>query len=99
MQTAHHDPLYRAPVNGTARDAPAGIAAEIGRVASLHRRSKTMSSAAFHKTGRNRLTRTVDAALEFVRQYLPPIHWTATRLLAVLLYGYARAVGATAEIV
>lgn len=53
----------------------------------------------FHRTGRNRLTRAIDTVLEFIRRYLPPIHWVATRLLAILLYGYARAVRATAEIV
>jgi lysophospholipid acyltransferase (LPLAT)-like uncharacterized protein len=65
----------------------------------LHRRSKTISSAAFHKIGRNRLTRTIDAAAEFVRRYLPSIHWVAIRFSALLLYGYARAVRATAKIV
>src|SRR6185437_14875759 len=57
------------------------------------------SSEMFHKTGRNRLTGAIDTALEFIRRYLPPIHWAATRLMAGLLYGYARAVRATAEIV
>ncbi len=41
----------------------------------------------------------VDAALVFIRRYLPPIHWAMTWWLAVLLYGYARGVRATAEIV
>ena len=48
--------------------------------------------------GRNRLTRAIDTALDFVRRWLPPIHWVGVRLFAILLYGYARAVGATAEI-
>ena len=73
--------------------------AEIARLSALRRLSKTISSTAFHKVGRNRITRTIDAALEFIRRYLPPIHWLAVRFLALLLYGYARAVGATAEIV
>jgi lysophospholipid acyltransferase (LPLAT)-like uncharacterized protein len=58
-----------------------------------------MSSAAFHKTGRNRLTRTVDTVFEFSRRYLRPLHWVVIRLCALLLYGYARAVRATAKIV
>jgi len=41
----------------------------------------------------------IDATFEFLRQYLPPIHWLGVRVSALLLYGYARAVGATAEIV
>ncbi|MGD1091066.1 MAG: hypothetical protein ABSB35_03630 [Bryobacteraceae bacterium] len=73
--------------------------AEIARLTALHRHSKTISSAAFHKVGRNRLTRTIDGALEFIRRFLPPIHSIAVRFLALLLYGYARAVRATAEII
>ena len=61
------------------------------------RRSKTISSTEFHKVGRNRLTRTVDITLELIRRFLPPIHWVAVRFLALLLYGYARAVRATSE--
>ncbi|HVP00318.1 MAG TPA: DUF374 domain-containing protein [Bryobacteraceae bacterium] len=34
-----------------------------------------------------------------MRRYLPPIHWITIRILALLLYGYARAVRATAKIV
>ena len=92
MQPNHPTPLY--PASRT-RD----FGAEIARLTALHRRSKTPSSVALHKIGRNRLTRTIDAAFEFVRRYLPPIHWAGVRFSALLLYGYARAVGATAEIV
>jgi lysophospholipid acyltransferase (LPLAT)-like uncharacterized protein len=94
MQPAHQFPLYEAGRNG-----PRDFAKEIARLTALHRRSETISSAAFHKRGRNRVTRTIDTALDFIRQYLPPIHWVAVRFLALLLYGYARAVAATAEIV
>lgn len=94
MQPTHQDPLYGGAPNGQ-RD----IAAEIARLIALHRRSKTISSAEFHKVGRNRITRTIDTTLGFVRRFLPPIHWVAVRLLALLLYGYARAVAATATIV
>ena len=73
--------------------------AEVVRLSALRRPSKTISSATFHKTGRNRLTRLVDGALEFVKRFLPPIHWVAVRFAALLLCGYARAVRATAEIV
>lgn len=93
MQPEHQHPLYREPSDGSE------VSGEIGRLASLHPHAKTISSSVFHKIGRNRLTRTIDAALEFIRRYLPPIHWIAIRLLALLLYGYARAVRATAEIV
>jgi hypothetical protein len=99
MQTTHQNPLYPAPLDGLASDRPRGFAVEIARVTALHRRSKTISSAEFHKVGRNRITRTIDTTLEFVRRFLPPIHWIAVRFLALLLYGYARAVRATTEIV
>jgi lysophospholipid acyltransferase (LPLAT)-like uncharacterized protein len=89
MQPDHPDPLYR----------ECNFAAEIVRLAALHRPSKMMSSPVFHKTGRSRLTRTVDAVLEFIRRYLPPLHWAVTGGLALMLYGYARSVRATAEIV
>lgn len=69
------------------------------RLSKLRQRSRGISSTLFHKIGRNRLTRTVDRVLDFIRRYLPPIHWAATRFLALLLYGYVRAVRATAEIV
>lgn len=75
------------------------LAAEISRVAALRSHSKIISSSAFHKTGRNRLTRLIDAALEFIRRYLPPLHWLMVRIVALFLYAYARAVRATAEIV
>jgi len=71
----------------------------MARLNALHRSRKTPSSLAPHNVGRNRLTRTIDAALEFVRRYLPPLHWIGVRFSALLLYGYARAVGATAELV
>ena len=93
----HQEPL-ESPERTTA-DRGRAFAAEIARISALRRHAETMSSAEFHKTGRNRLTRTVDTGLEFIRRFLPPIHWIATRFLAVLLYGYVRAVRATAEIV
>ena len=98
MQPIDQDPLYRAPQYTSAGDRPRDYAGEIGRLTTLHRRSEAIS-AAFPETGRNRLTRTIDSALDFIRRYLPPIHWVGVRFLAVLLYGYARAVGATEEIV
>jgi lysophospholipid acyltransferase (LPLAT)-like uncharacterized protein len=91
MQPTHPDPLYRAE--------PEDFAAEIARLSALRRSSKTISSAVFHKVGRNRVTRMVDTALELARRYLPPIHWIAVRVTAFLMYAYARAVRATAEIV
>lgn len=94
MQTTHQDPLY-----GAGRNGPHELAAEIARLTRLRRRSKTMSSAEFHKVGRNPVTRTVDITLELIRRFLPPIHWIAVRFSALLLYGYARAVAATSEIV
>jgi lysophospholipid acyltransferase (LPLAT)-like uncharacterized protein len=94
MQLTHQDPLY-----GAGPNAPHHLAAEITRLTALSRRSKTISSAEFHKVGRNRVTRMVDLTLEFIRRFLPPIHWIAVRFSAFLLYGYARAVRATSEIV
>jgi len=66
-------------------------------VAALHPQSATISSPRFHKAGRNRLTRTIDAVLMFIRKYLPPLHWLGVRSLAVCLYLYIRAVAATAS--
>ena len=94
MQTTHQDPLY-----GAGPNEPDELAAEITRLTTLRRRSKTISSAEFHRVGRNRITRTVDTTLKLIRRFLPPIHWVAVRFLALLLYGYARAVRATSEIV
>jgi len=94
MQTTHQDPLYGARPIGQH-----DLASEITRLSALGRRSKTISSSEFHKVGRNRITRTVDLSLDLVRRFLPPIHWIAVRLSALLLYGYARAVRATSEIV
>lgn len=72
----------------------------MARVNALSRRSGgAISSTRFHKIGRNRITRTVDAALNFIRRYVPPLHWAAIHFMALLLYGYTRAVGATAQIV
>jgi len=99
MRPTHQDPLYRAPRNASASNRPRDYAAEIARLTALHRHSKTISSAVLHRVGRNRITRMIDAALEFIRRYLSPIHWVAVRFMAFLLYGYARAVGATTEIV
>lgn len=99
MQPTQQDPLYRAPSQRTGRDEARDFAAEIHRLAALHLRSETISSSTFHKIGRNRLTRTIDFALQFTRKYFPPVHWITVRLLAVFLYGYTRVVGATAEIV
>jgi lysophospholipid acyltransferase (LPLAT)-like uncharacterized protein len=94
MESSHHSPLY-----GTHPKGPRDLAAEIARLTTLRRHSETMSSAAFHKIGRNRLTRTVDTALALARRFLPPFHWVAVRFLALLLYGYAYAVASTAKIV
>lgn len=95
----HQDPLYPAQPNRPLSGGT-GLAAEIARLSALRRRSNgTISSTAFHRTGRNRLTRTVDNILEFTRRYLGLIYCVLTRSGAALLYGYARAVRATAEIV
>jgi lysophospholipid acyltransferase (LPLAT)-like uncharacterized protein len=99
MQPAHQDPLYRAPLQAASGGESRDFAAEFSRVASLHRHLDTVSSPVFHRIGRNRLTRSIDAGLVFIRRYLPPAHWAATRLLAAALYLYLRAVRATAEIV
>lgn len=99
MQITHPPSLYGAPLHGRTKNGRDSFAAEIARLATLRRCSKTISAAEFHRVGRNRITRTIDSALELTRRYLPPVHWIATRFLALLLYGYARAVAATAEIV
>jgi len=94
MQPTHPTPVY-----GTTGNEPRDFAAEIGRLTTLRRRSKTIPSAEFHKVGRNRITRTIDAALDLIRRFLPPVHWIIVRFSALLLYGYARAVRATTGIV
>ena len=99
MQPPHQPLLYPAPLFANPSGRPGDLVSEIGRLSALRRTSKTISSPAFHKTGRNRLTRAVDGVLEFIRKYFPPIHWFMVWLLALMLYGYARAVRATAEIV
>ncbi len=99
MQTTHPASLYGAPSYGTPENERGDFAAEIRRLATLRRRSRTISSAEFHKVGRNRITRTIDTALQFARRHLPPIHWFAVRFLALSLYGYARTVRATSKIV
>ena len=80
-------------------DRPRDFVAEIGPLAALHRRRETISSAAFHRIGRSRFTRSIDTALEFIRRHFPLLHWVSVKFMALLLFGYARAVGATAEIV
>lgn len=95
----HQEPLYRTPRQGVTPGRRDDFVAEVARLSRLRRRSQTISSTVFHKTGRNRLSRMIDTAFDFVRRYLPPVHWLAVRFLALLLYGYARAVRATAEIV
>jgi len=100
MQPTHQDPLYSGLPNPPTPDRPKDFAAEMARLSTLRRRSGGgISSKAFHRIGRNRLTRVVDSTLDFIRRYLPPIHWVAVSFMALLLYGYARAVRATAEIV
>jgi len=99
MQPTHQDPLYRGSPTSPASERPKDLAAEMVRLSKLRQRSRGISSTLYHKIGRPRLTRAVDNTLDFMRRYLPPIHWVATRFLALLLYGYARAVRATAEIV
>lgn len=100
MRPTHQDPLYPDSPNLPAADRLKDFGAELVRLSALRRPFRGgMSSTAFHRIGRNRLTRTIDTVLNFMRRYLPPIHWTIVRLLALLLYGYARAVRATAEIV
>src|ERR1700693_6014366 len=81
MQRTHQDPLYPAPLDRLTPDQPKDFAAEMARLTALPRRYETISSAAFHKVGRNRLTRSIDTTLEFIRRFLPPIHWGAVRFL------------------
>ena len=90
-------PTHQSPVYGTGPNEPRDFATDIAGLAALHRQSKAATS--LHRIGRNRLTRTIDTTLEFVRRYLPPVHWVSVRFVALLLYGYARAVGATAKLV
>lgn len=91
MQNSPHPPLYPGR--------PRNFVTEIARLSALRRRSGTASSAVFHKVGRNRVSRLTDTVIEFIRRYLPPLHWIIIRILALMLYWYARAVRATAEIV
>lgn len=99
MQPTHPDSLYPGSPVPPASERHKDLAAEMVRLSRLGRRSRGISSTLFHKIGRNGLSRTVDRTLDFIRRYLPPIHWIAVRFLALLLYGYARAIRATTEIV
>lgn len=80
-------------------DARRRLAAEFARVAALHPQSAMISSPMFHKVGRNRLTRTIDAVLVFIRKHVPPLHRIGIRCLAGCLYVYIRAVAATARMI
>jgi lysophospholipid acyltransferase (LPLAT)-like uncharacterized protein len=48
--------------------------------------------------GRNRFTRAIDAALLWIRKYLPPLHWVGAAALALGFYLYVRLVAATARL-
>jgi len=93
MQSGNQPPLYREPLRGTEFEA------ELTRLAALHPHSQTISSSVFHRVGRNRLTRSIDTVLSFVRRYLTPLHWIWITALAIVLYIYARAVAITTRIV
>lgn len=48
--------------------------------------------------GRNALTRAVDTAFAFVREYLLPVHWLFAAMSAVILFLYAQIVAVTARL-
>lgn len=49
-------------------------------------------------SGRNTLTRALDAAFAFVRKYLPPVHWFFAAITAAVLFLYAEIVAMTARL-
>ena len=49
--------------------------------------------------GRNVLTRIVDAAFTFVREYLPPFHWLFASFTALIFFLYAELAAITARLV
>lgn len=97
MQSTHPSSSYPAPADsgpcesGRRRE----VAAEISRLSDIHRYLHPTPARELHNIGRRRVTRTIDAVLEFNRRWLPPLHWITVRFLALLLYGYAYAVAST----
>lgn len=61
--------------------------------------SKSTSAKPAEKiSGRNVLTRSLDTAFAFVRDYLPPIHWFFAAVTAIVFFLYARLVAVTARL-
>jgi len=69
------------------------------RLAELHGHSGTIPLPAAHAMGRGGFTRIVDAAGEFARKHVKPLHWFGIRLVAMLLYIYVRLLGMTARLI
>ena len=99
MESIHPSPSYLAPHDSepVKSESRRDVAAEIARLSAIHHPHSTPAHE-LHNLRRNRVTRAIDVALEFIRRWLPPLHWVAIRFLAVLLYAYAYAVASTARI-
>ncbi len=92
MQSAHDFPLYET------LGSRAHMAEEMAKLALIHQCQLSVPSESAHligrerfMKGRNRFTRTVDALLSVIRQYLPSLHWLLVRSIAFLLFCYVRA--------
>jgi lysophospholipid acyltransferase (LPLAT)-like uncharacterized protein len=64
----------------------------------VHRLLPKLESPNLEHSGRNALTRAVDTAFAFVREYLPPVHWLFAAMSAVILFLYAQIVAVTARL-
>jgi len=71
----------------------------ISRLAGLIRSTGTPRHLTAREAGRNRLTRSIDTLMLWVRTYVPPLHWLFTILLGSSLFLYARIVARTAELI
>lgn len=71
------------------------IAEKIARLAALVRNARRPGHPSASEAGRNAFTRTIDAALLWIRRYLPPVHRLAASLFGLGLFLYAWLVGRT----
>lgn len=68
------------------------------RLDHIHCLLPNLESPNLKHSGRNALTRAIDTAFAFVREYLPPVHWLFAAISAVILFLYAQIVAVTARL-
>ncbi len=72
---------------------------KVARLAELVRQAGTTRHVSASEAGRNRLTRTIDRALLWVRRYAWPLHWLAVTLLGAGLFLYTWLVARTSKLI